>query len=238
MSSNRSELFLMAEEVLNETRKQFALGSVNITAIKTDENIHSDRITLFPSLFENKSTPPRQTLDALIDDPIDAVSKKRITENREKLIKETILRQNFLVGVSKFLEEINLRLQHAERSAATGSGNCGEMALYAFLKIMEKKYKGSVEYVGFREGDHDFIVINRPRNSEIENWKSWGPDTVILDPWLNKVFPATKLKDYLKYYINQLNSKYLLETFLRFNETDFKQIYYKKIERKSLNPKI
>jgi hypothetical protein len=42
-------------------------------------------------------------------------------------------------------------------------------------------------------GDHCFLVIGRDLNSDPSDPETWGPHTMICDPWSKKSFPVSEL---------------------------------------------
>ncbi len=46
--------------------------------------------------------------------------------------------------------------------------------------------------------DHVFLVIGRSRASVDRNYKEWGADALICDPWSGSCYPAALLEDHLK----------------------------------------
>ena len=86
----------------------------------------------------------------------------------------------------------------ATHASSRGAGNCDEMATWAFLQLEEHNDPTIIQiemvYVARPvQVDHVFVVINRPANSQIANWRTWGPQAIVLDPWINRVFAAPDL---------------------------------------------
>lgn len=80
-------------------------------------------------------------------------------------------------------------------------GNCCELtnkALDYFVTQDEDKVRA--ERYKIVNGDHVFLVINRPLESNPADPTTWGKNAYICDPLLNKVFPATEYLTELKAY--------------------------------------
>ncbi|WP_019217775.1 hypothetical protein [Legionella tunisiensis] len=45
-----------------------------------------------------------------------------------------------------------------------------------------------MEIFSLVSGDHSFVVLGRDLNSDLQDMSTWGPNAVVLDPWLNSVF--------------------------------------------------
>lgn len=80
-------------------------------------------------------------------------------------------------------------------------GNCEELGFHALDYILNQvPAMVHAEIYFVRGGDHVVLVINRGHNSNPQNPNTWGDNSVICDPWSNKVFKAsdylTKLKTF------------------------------------------
>lgn len=79
----------------------------------------------------------------------------------------------------------------AAKAAELGCGNCGEQAAIAF-EFLKSKSVRPMDYMVFKEpGDHAFVVIGRTGESPADDYKSWGPEAVVCDPWDGKAFVAS-----------------------------------------------
>lgn len=76
----------------------------------------------------------------------------------------------------------------------TGCGNCGEQACLAFAYLYLQRDPlgaqkcGSIELMEFSNGDHGYVVIGRPKDSDVKVPASWGPEAVVCDPWKGHVY--------------------------------------------------
>lgn len=68
-----------------------------------------------------------------------------------------------------------------------GVGNCEE------LSFMMKKRFPQGEVYDLPNGGHAFFVIGRDPNSNPNDYKTWGENAVVCDPWKGDVFPASEI---------------------------------------------
>lgn len=64
-------------------------------------------------------------------------------------------------------------------------GNCGELAfiiLHYFFKMRKKKHC-EIVYYSNSKGNHVFNILDRKEGSDLNDPKSWGPNTVVIDAW-------------------------------------------------------
>jgi hypothetical protein len=74
-----------------------------------------------------------------------------------------------------------------------GCGNCGEQAALAFVYLVEDLKVKPVEYMGRTNADHAFVVIGRSKDSDVSDYKTWGDQCVVCDPWDKKSFAASQI---------------------------------------------
>ncbi len=87
----------------------------------------------------------------------------------------------------------NLYLKHRK-------GNCQEFSYLAFYYWHLLQIPTPIAILNICRGDHVFVVIDKRTNDEQP--ENWGPDTIVLDLWLGKVYLARELFDNLKSYLN------------------------------------
>ena len=118
------------------------------------------------------------------------------------------------------------------------AGNCSWLSLYALIKLIDLGYQGRVEIAEFRHLDHVFLVLNRPEKSDKNDWKTWGKECIILEPWLNEVITADQFgefwKDKARFLLSKksINDKSelktlptdIFETYITCNDNDFRQL--------------
>ncbi|KTD48334.1 Uncharacterised protein [Legionella quateirensis] len=88
-----------------------------------------------------------------------------------------------------------------KRLAQWGIGNCSDLSQAAIGLLMHYPSQGfaelnlpgiktsvSIETFSIDNDDHEFVVINRKADSDINNPKKWGDDVVILDPWVGECY--------------------------------------------------
>lgn len=71
----------------------------------------------------------------------------------------------------------------AARMARTyGCGNCGENAALAFTLLKQWNVQ-PVDLMKCTNMDHLFVVIGMRAGANSGDYKTWGPDAVVCDPW-------------------------------------------------------
>lgn len=116
---------------------------------------------------------------------------------------------------------IKLRTTIAKLAKQLGVGNCEELATVAFLTLIKNNYQGKIEFVAFQGVDHVFVVLNRPDGTDPTDWKTWGANTIILDPWINRVFRANEFGNVWKQNTLQFNPQDV-KTFIKFDDSTFR----------------
>lgn len=87
-----------------------------------------------------------------------------------------------------------------KKSKKSHTGNCGEYAAMT-LKYLRKHTTISAEMVEIIDGDHVFVVIGRLPDSDINDYRTWGPDAVVCDAWANQAYPAHQIPEKLRCYV-------------------------------------
>lgn len=104
-----------------------------------------------------------------------------------------------MIGVvRKYLKYEGSRFKSALREGFNALkfsvGNCREMSGAAFAYLIQRNpFETKVDIYCIRSGDHEFLVLGRDKNSNPKDPSTWGPDAVICDPLLEKVYPAFKI---------------------------------------------
>jgi hypothetical protein len=90
-------------------------------------------------------------------------------------------------------------------------GNCGELAYQAFDYILyaSENLHTRADVYEIKGGDHIFLVLNRPYDSDPYDPKTWGNETIICDPWANAVYNALDYQSKLKNFYSQNNKNYI-----------------------------
>ncbi len=90
----------------------------------------------------------------------------------------------------------------------------------------------SIEKVGFENGDHVFTIIDRNRNSDINQPSTYGSQAVIVDGWAKKRYPATKanenLKDYYKIVLDGRTYKFIKSYNEKYHKISINAMYLEK----------
>lgn len=212
----RFQLYLsMAKKTLKITRDTYLLGSCNISPIShprinhryagkptwenkkldTLEGILSDQLVVSPTLFNHQHPKKRNTLDALLDTDLKKLTRERLEKSREDIVafaKELVKKNDNKDSNEKIKRGLLFYSYLSKKSAQMNVGNCSELAAFAFLLLLKSGYMGRAELMSFLNRDHDFVILNRPEGTDDTNWETWGPQTIILEAWLNKTFTADK----------------------------------------------
>ena len=78
----------------------------------------------------------------------------------------------------------------AERAAQWGCGNCEEHASVAFV-FLERDGTRPIDYVQLP--NHAFVVVGRDRNSNPTDYRTWGSEAAVCDPWDGQVYAAVNI---------------------------------------------
>lgn len=73
-----------------------------------------------------------------------------------------------------------------------GIGNCSEKGAWAAIAAAGRGLH-PVEFFALQEADHAFCVVGRDPDSRLDDMRTWGRDAVIIDPWLEEVYPASEI---------------------------------------------
>jgi hypothetical protein len=74
---------------------------------------------------------------------------------------------------------------------ATGCGNCEEQACLAFVYLRKQLKAAPLDLMLYLPpGDHVFVVIGRAKGTDAKDYRTWGPNAVVCDPWDNNYYEA------------------------------------------------
>jgi hypothetical protein len=82
------------------------------------------------------------------------------------------------IGVSSMIDQIRII---ADESKSKKCGNCGEFSALAFIYLYDSGVR-PLDWMSLIGGDHAFVVIGR-ENSDPNDHRNWGAQSVICDPW-------------------------------------------------------
>lgn len=74
-----------------------------------------------------------------------------------------------------------------------GCGNCGERAAVAFMYLLDALKAKPLDYMARTNADHAFVVIGRKAESKESDFKTWGTDCIVCDPWAGAAFAASEI---------------------------------------------
>lgn len=90
-------------------------------------------------------------------------------------------------------------MAHTAKKAKVG--NCGECASVAFMYLRDIQRAKRLDWMRYNKpGDHAWVVIGRAQKSKTSDYKTWGPEAVVCDPWGNVAFPANQVPSKLPVY--------------------------------------
>ncbi|HEX8639198.1 MAG TPA: hypothetical protein VF692_14105 [Pyrinomonadaceae bacterium] len=74
----------------------------------------------------------------------------------------------------------------AARAEQFGCGNCGEQSAIAFVYLRRQK-TFPLDWMEVNDFEHGFVIIGRKRGSDTTDYRTWGDEAVICDPWRDVV---------------------------------------------------
>ena len=84
--------------------------------------------------------------------------------------------------------DYNMKFQklYLEKSADAaqlyGCGNCGEQSAIAFVYLRQQK-TFPLDWMEVNDYEHAFVIIGRRRGSDPADFRTWGDEAVVCDPW-------------------------------------------------------
>jgi hypothetical protein len=186
----------VAGKILKIITDTYLLGSANIQPLSRSKSVYDDRVFINKSLFFRKER--QRSLEAVVERPLKDLRNERILEYR---------RENLLMMLedkNQDYQEKTRQFYHreAELSASAMAANCGEMCCFGLKYVMESKEfitNQSLEVMKFTAPfEHYFLVLNRDPTIPVGDYKRWNSDTLIIDPWLNKVMTLQEFDQFWK----------------------------------------
>ena len=93
-------------------------------------------------------------------------------------------------GAPQSLAQWIMELHYADNFACLmRAGNCGEQAAVAYVYLYHQGVR-PLEYVTLANGGHVFVLIGREAGSSLSDYKAWGDEAVVCDPWDNNAYPV------------------------------------------------
>lgn len=86
-------------------------------------------------------------------------------------------------------------------------GVCEELALAGMFYAWKKDPYQRIEMAGIIDGRHTFLVIGREKESNSADYKTWGKNCVICDPWANKYYPVAEVESELYDFLYTLEDE-------------------------------
>ncbi len=87
------------------------------------------------------------------------------------------------------------------------AANCEEYAFMVIRELLKLHCSLLMEVVYLSPGDHVVVLVGRTPDSDLDDWRTWGAQALIIDAWANRIYPATEIPKYFcdYAYYKQLN---------------------------------
>ncbi len=185
------------------------------------------KVSKKPELIDNLLDQTIKNLSSLKEKPFGLDNAKKIVGIVNKKIPYVPDKRDSLMIVPKGLQLEWQRYQNnilrdghdfsnnrnieniANYSESISTGNCAELAAVAAVDA-KKQGAGRVEIFSILNENHSynhaFVIVNRDKNSKIDDQSTWGNKSILLDPWTKESYPAT---DFYKHRVmNNLTPRY------------------------------
>lgn len=93
----------------------------------------------------------------------------------------------------------------AQRIEKIGMGFCEDLAHVGKLFAWKEHPHTEVELAYIFKGRHVFLVIGRKEGSDPYDYRTWGENCVVCDPWSGKYYPSTAIEKELYDYLFTLS---------------------------------
>lgn len=122
----------------------------------------------------------------------------RINKNINHMRQSTLDKQNSIKALYRVASPHSLIVKSRSKIITQFEvGNCSEYATLA-LRYIHKQSSIYAETMYIQDGDHAFVVIGRPIDTDINKPETWGEDAVVCDPWSDMVYPASEIPEKLQ----------------------------------------
>ena len=88
-------------------------------------------------------------------------------------------------------------LEVVEKIERNKSGCCEAMTYVGMIYAWKTYPDIMVEAGSIGRGRHTFLIIGREQTSNFRNYRTWGKNCVLCDPWAGKYYPFSKLENEL-----------------------------------------
>ena len=85
----------------------------------------------------------------------------------------------------------------AELAEKYGFANCDELSCMGFFHMLKENNAIRVDVFEIGSGDHVIMVVGRSLNSDPKDYKTFGPNAIVLDIYAEKIFPASEIENQL-----------------------------------------
>lgn len=187
---------------------------------KINQNIviYNEYTQLATSIINHTQSTIKDGSTKIETNLLDDKEKNHIQSSIDKMRKEvhdSINIFNIDNDLFKLITSIKLSSQYS-------LGNCSELSREGFIHSFQVNPQIRCEIFKIFRGDHYFIVIGRPLDSDIKKPESWG-NAIICDPLIKKTYEAKYYVKYLKIYHRTNIGTGFINNFLNYNQ-DFNKI--------------
>ncbi len=138
--------------------------------------------------------------------------------NHNKEVFDSMQRMDISNNGQKYYESV------ANLAETFGVGTCPHMAAVGCKYGKKRGY--NVEIFSIEKGDHVFLVIGWDPKTDSDDYRFWGSDIVICDPWSGDFYPASELTKHLRDWVGTYYKDGKLHTLVRPFKPDVQKLQY------------
>lgn len=131
------------------------------------------------------------------DEAIDRYVDFALKANERLTFQRSLVNLNF--SALPIQDDFQVSLTVALTAIVSRIGQCGEMCHVIFCYLLDKfGVETKIDILQFDGGNHCFIAVGRGMGSTLSDYRTWGPDAIVIDPWALTYFPASEMENLLK----------------------------------------
>lgn len=212
--AGQTPLQLLIDESLDTKNTRLTIEKHNAMFIKLFRLMNRKTYTpiieplSLQAVFDNASTTKRLNeqlqRNLLLGTYITNLARSKITDScthpqfndysvqkqRDTTYKLTTIRDKMIFARKLDVDPVEFRNEIAINN---GIGNCMEFSIFAFAEMRRLQFGIRSEIIYIKNGNHVFLVLDRHKDSELQNPATWGYNAVICDAWAGQVYPAEDL---------------------------------------------
>jgi hypothetical protein len=234
-----------AKIAMEKARDALCLGSSNIS--KSSYDHHLDKPLIVGGLFSSNDSKRRLNFEALNFEVPTIIHKNNESRfnfpsiNKVEELSNKRIGQMIVEGAYPYHQsnpEKSSLQNRLDLALTAQGGNCSDLAICTLAILRQEGYKGRIELVTFAAFDHAFLIINRPTTSSLDGWKSWGSESIIIDPWINEICRGDQFAELWNDKLKILLKGGFLSPTLDFPEEKLKSEVLLRVELIAENPSI